>query len=165
LRIAVNVPQNLTRGVAPGVEATIRVPQLPGRNFAGSVERSSSALQTPSRTLTTEVDVPNPDGTLRAGMHADITLKIPRDKPGVTIPAEAIVFHKGEMRVAVLKDDGRITWRKVSLRRDYGRLLELDGGIDPDTRVLFGPPPDLKEDQPVERDDKPTSLPMRSAAR
>jgi RND family efflux transporter MFP subunit len=165
LRIAVNVPQNLTRGVAPGVAATIRVPQLPGRSFAGSVERSSSALQTPSRTLTTEVDVPNPDGSLRAGMHADITLKIPRDKPGVTIPAEAIVFDKGEMRVAVLKDDGRITWRKVSLRRDYGRLLELDGGVDPDTRVLFGPPPDLKEDQPVERDDKPASQPMRSATR
>lgn len=165
LRIAVNVPQNLTRGVTPGVDAQIRVPQLPGRTFAGSVERSSTALQTASRTLTTEVDVPNPDGVLRAGMHADVTLKIPRESPGVIVPAEAIVFAGGEMKVAVLKDDGRISWRKVHLRRDFGRVLELDKGIEPETPILFGPSPDLREDQPVELDDKGGNRPMRSAAR
>jgi RND family efflux transporter MFP subunit len=165
LRIAVNVPQNLTRGVIPGLDAQIRVPQLPGRTFAGSVERSSNALQAPSRTLTTEVDVPNPNGFLRAGLHADVTLKIPREAPGVTIPAEAVVFAGNEMRVAVLKDDGRITWRKITLRRDFGAVLELGGGLDADTRILFGPSPDLKEDQPVQRDDKPSGQPMRSAAR
>ena len=166
LRIAVNVPQNLTRGVSPGVEARIRVPQLPGRSFAGSVERSSVALQAPSRTLTTEVDVPNPDGVLRAGLHADVTLKIPRDKPGVAVPAEAAVFHKGKLRIAVLKDDGRVTWREIKPKRDFGRTLEVEDGIEPETRIVLGPSPDLREDQPVERDDKPAgTLPMRAAAR
>ncbi|GJD36803.1 efflux RND transporter periplasmic adaptor subunit [Methylobacterium aerolatum] len=165
LRIIVNVPQNLTRGVMPGLEAQIRVPQLPGRTFAGSVQRSSSALQTPSRTLTTEVDVPNPDGVLRAGLHTDVTLKIPRERPGVTVPAEAIVFHRGEMRVAVLKENRHITWRPIKVRRDFGRVLELEDGLDPDTKVLFGPSPDLKEDQPVDPDDRGPSQPMRSAER
>lgn len=165
LRITVNVPQNLTRGVAPGVEATIRVPQLPGRTFAGSVERSSVALQTASRTLTTEVDVPNPDGTLRAGLHADVTLKVPRGKPGVIVPAEATVFSGSKLRVAVLKGDGRITWREVRLRRDFGRVLELDDGIGADTRIIFGPSPDLREDQPVERDDGPTGSQLMRQAR
>jgi RND family efflux transporter MFP subunit len=165
LRIAVNVPQNLTRGVTPGVVAQVRVPQLPGRTFAGSVERSSSALQTTSRTLTTEVDVANPDGVLRAGLHTDVTLEIPRERPGVIVPAESLVFANGEMRVAVLKDDNRITWRKVHLRRDFGRVLELDEGVEADSHVLFGPSPDLREDQPVERDDMGSARPMRSAAR
>ncbi len=165
LRIIVNVPQNLTRGVMPGLEAQIRVPQLPGRTFAGSVQRSSSALQTPSRTLTTEVDVPNPDGVLRAGLHTDVTLKIPRERPGVTVPAEAIVFHRGEMRVAVLMENRHITWRPIKVRRDFGRVLELEDGLDPDTKVLFGPSPDLKEDQPVDPDDRGPSQPMRSAER
>lgn len=166
LRIAVNVPQNLTRGVAPGVDATIRVPQLPGRTFGGSVERSSVALQAASRTLTTEVDVPNPDGTLRSGMHADVTLKLPRDKPGVIVPSEAAIFAQGQLRVAVVKDDGRITWRTIRLRRDYGRALEVEDGVDAQTRIIIGPSPDLREDQPVDRDDGPPGQPaMRSAAR
>ena len=166
LRIAVNVPQNLTRGVAPGVDATVRVPQLPGRTFAGYIERSSVALQAASRTLTAEVDVPNPDATLRAGMHADVTLKLPRDKPGVIVPAEAAIFSKGQLRVAVVKDDGRVTWRTIRLRRDFGRALEIEDGVDAQTRIILGPPPDLREDQPVERDDGPAGhRPMHSAER
>lgn len=166
LRIAVNVPQNLTKGVMPGVEATIRVPQLPGRLFTGAVERSSVALQTASRTLTTEVDVPNPDGVLRSGMHTDVTLKIPRDRPGVVVPAEAAIFSRGKLRVAVVKNDGRITWRTITLRRDFGRALEVEDGLDAQTRIILGPSPDLREDQLVAPEGgAPGSTPMRSAAR
>lgn len=166
LRIAVNVPQNLTQGVMPGVDASIRVPQLPGRSFTGAVKRSSVALQSPSRTLTTEVDVSNPDGVLRAGMHADVTLKVPRDKPGVIVPAEAAVFDKGKLRVAVVKDDGRVSWRPITLRRDFGHALEVGDEIGPNTPVILGPSPDLREGQPVDRNDPPGgSQPMRSAAR
>ncbi len=66
LRVSVNVPQNVATGVKPGVVATIKVPQMPGRTFSGKVERSSVALLSSSRTLTAQVDVPNPDGSLRA---------------------------------------------------------------------------------------------------
>lgn len=166
LRIAVNVPQNLTRGVSPGLKATIRVPQLPGRTFVGAVERSSVALQSASRTLTMEVDVPNPDGILRSGLHTDVTLKVPREKPGVIVPAEATVFSRGKLWLAVLKNEGRVTWREIRIRRDFGRVLELDDGVEAQTRIVLGPPPDLREDQPVERDDAPAGGPsMRAAAR
>ena len=100
-----------------------------------------------------------------AGMHADVTLKVARDKPGVIVPAESTVFAGGKLRVAVLKADGRVTWRDVALKRDFGKVLELDGGVDADSRIIVGPPPDLREDQPVERDDGPKSPSMRSAAR
>lgn len=65
-----------------------------------------------------------------------------------------------------MKDDGRATWRTIRLRRDFGRALEIEDGIEAQTRIILGPPPDLREDQPVERDDGPVGhQPMRSAAR
>ncbi|MDP4025017.1 efflux RND transporter periplasmic adaptor subunit [Methylobacterium sp. NEAU 140] len=166
LRITLNVPQSATDGVRPGVEALVTVPQLPGRTFSGFVERSSVALQAASRTLTTEVDVPNPDRTLRAGLYASVTLKIPRAAPGVTIPAEAAVFDRGALRVAVLGADDRVTWRAVRVRRDFGRVLELESGLEPDARLVYSPPPDLRDGQAVERDDRGgPARPMRAAER
>ncbi len=81
LRITVNVPQNDAIGVKPGVQAAITVPQMPGRRFEGFVERSSVALNAASRTLTTQVDVPNPDRTLRAGSMPTSPSRSPGPSP------------------------------------------------------------------------------------
>ena len=64
IRTQVFVPQDEAFGVGPGVDADIRVPEIPGRTFPGKVTRIASALQPGSRTLLTEIDVPNPDGAL-----------------------------------------------------------------------------------------------------
>ena len=166
LRITVNVPQSVATGVRPGVEAAISVPQMPGRTFSGSVERSSVALLTASRTLTAQVDVPNPDRALRAGLYAYVTLKVPREQPGVMIPAEATVFNKQGLQVAALGDDDRVTWRTVRVRRDFGRVLELESGLEPDARIVYSPPPDLRDGQAVEREDRPTpGKPVQAAER
>ena len=151
LRIVVNVPQYAATGVQPGVEATLSVPQMPGRSFSGQVERSSVALLTASRTLSTQVDVPNPDGALRAGLYVYVTLKIPRPQPVVTVPAEALVFNQKGTQVAVARDDGRAEWRAVHVKRDFGRSIELDTGLSGDERIVLGPPADLRDGQRIER--------------
>jgi RND family efflux transporter MFP subunit len=150
LRITVNVPQNDVSGVKPGVQAVITVPQMPGRSFDGFVERSSVALNAASRTLTTQVDVPNPDRALRAGLYAYVTLKIPRTEASVTIPAEATVFNSSGLQVATLGDDDRVTWRTIRVRRDLGRTLELESGLSADSRIIYSPAPDLRDGQSVE---------------
>jgi RND family efflux transporter MFP subunit len=166
LRITVNVPQNDAVGVKPGVGAVISVPQLPGRTFDGFVERSSVALNAASRTLTTQVDVPNPDRQLRAGFYAHVTLKIPRSEPAVSVPAEATVFNTNGLQVAEVGDDDRVTWRTVKIRRDLGRTLELESGLAADSRIIFSPPPELRDGQTIERlKAPPESTPMRSAQR
>ncbi|GJE10613.1 MULTISPECIES: efflux RND transporter periplasmic adaptor subunit [Methylobacterium] len=166
LRITVNVPQNDAVGVKPGVEAVITVPQLPGRSFDGFVERSSVALNAASRTLTTQVDVPNPDRILRAGLYAYVTLKIPRGAPSVSVPAEATVFNTQGLQVAEVGGDDRVTWRTVRVRRDLGRTLELESGLSADSHIIYSPPPDLRDGQAIERVTPATGAPaIRSAQR
>ncbi|MGU3537203.1 efflux RND transporter periplasmic adaptor subunit [Methylobacterium sp. A54F] len=166
LRISVNVPQNASAGVKPGVEAAIKVPQMPDRTFTGSVERSSVALMTSSRTLTTQVDVPNRDGALRAGLYVYATLKIPRPAPAMMVPAEALVFNQNGTQVALARDDGRAEWRTVRIRRDYGRTIELDQGLTGNERVVLSPPADLRDDQPIERlPDPKEGKPIQAANR
>ena len=67
IRIQLYVPQDEAFGVAPGVEAIVRVPEMPGRDFPGKVTRIADALQPGTRTLLTEIDVPNPDHALQPG--------------------------------------------------------------------------------------------------
>ncbi|MCJ2084542.1 efflux RND transporter periplasmic adaptor subunit [Methylobacterium sp. E-005] len=166
LRITVNVPQNDAVGVKPGVKAVITVPQIPGKSFDGFVERSSVALNAASRTLTTQVDVPNPDRQLRAGLYAYVTLQIPRAEPAVAVPAEATVFNGDGLQVAQVGDDDRVTWRSVKVRRDLGRTLELESGLPADSRIIYSPPPDLRDGQAIERlKAAPPPTPVRSAQR
>ena len=166
LRITVNVPQNDAVGVKPGVAAVVSVPQLPGHSFDGLVERSSVALNAASRTLTTQVDVPNPERLLRAGLYAHVTLKIPRTESSVSIPAEATVFNTQGLQVAEVGSDDRVTWRTVRVRRDLGRTLELESGLSADSHIIYSPPPELRDGQSIERV-KPAPAPpsIRSAQR
>jgi len=67
IRVWVYVPQDAAFGVAPGIDAIVRVPELPDREFPGTVTRTADAQQSDTRTLLTEIDLPNPDGALRSG--------------------------------------------------------------------------------------------------
>jgi RND family efflux transporter MFP subunit len=166
LRITVNVPQNDAVGVKPGVQAAITVPQLPGKTFGGFVERSSVALNAASRTLTTQVDVPNPDRVLRAGLYAYVTLKIPRKAPSVAVPAEATVFKSNGLQVAEVGPDDRVRWRTIQVQRDLGRTLELESGLSADSQIIYSPAPELREGQAIERlKSNPEAVPLRSAQR
>jgi RND family efflux transporter MFP subunit len=87
MRIQLFVPQDAAIGVKPRIDAVVRVPELPGRTFAGKVTRTADALDPATRTLLTEIDIPNPDGTLRPGIYCTVELKVPRcsvaDRPGL----------------------------------------------------------------------------------
>ncbi|KQP96506.1 efflux RND transporter periplasmic adaptor subunit [Methylobacterium sp. Leaf117] len=166
LRVSVNVPQNLAVGVTPGVEAAIKVPQIPNRIFSGKVERSSVALLTASRTLTTQVDVPNQDGALRAGLYVYVTLKVPRTEANVVIPAESLVFNQRGTQVALAREDGTAQWRTVRIRRDLGTTIEVDQGLEGGEELVLSPPADLRDGQTIERQPPSTdSKPLKSAAR
>ena len=77
IRIQVYVPQDEAFGVEPGVDAVVRVPEIPGRDFPGTVTRIADALQPGTRTLLTEIDVPNPDGALTPGIYCTVELVDP----------------------------------------------------------------------------------------
>jgi RND family efflux transporter MFP subunit len=87
IRVFVYVPQDAAFGVAIGVDAVVRVPEIPNREFPGKVTRIADALQSGTRTLLTEIDIPNPDHALSPGVYCTVELKIPRPtRPSSCLP-------------------------------------------------------------------------------
>jgi RND family efflux transporter MFP subunit len=144
IRVWVYVPQDAAFGVAPGIDAIVRVPELPDREFPGKVTRIADALQSGTRTLLTEIDIPNPDGTLPSGVYCTVELKIPRKAPSLVVPAEALIFSRDGLQVAVVTN-GKSEIRKVRVSRDLGTQVEVDAGVKPGDRVILNPPVNLVE--------------------
>lgn len=149
LRVQTYVPQAVAAGIRAGIVAEVTVPEMPGKTFPGTVARDASALNESTRTLLVEVDVPNADAELRAGLYALVAFAIPRAVPSVTVPAEALIFDSDGLRVATVGDGDKVRMRKVSIARDFGARVELRDGLDGGERVALSPPADLADGQPV----------------
>jgi multidrug efflux pump subunit AcrA (membrane-fusion protein) len=109
----------------------VRVPEIPGREFAGTVTRVADALQPGTRTLLTEIDVANPDHALSPGIYCTVELKIPRKTPSLIVPSEAIIFNQNDLSVAVV-DNGVARIRPVGVVRDFGTTVEVNAGVRED---------------------------------
>lgn len=144
LRVSVDVPQSAAASIRDGLEAKVTVPQLPNEVFAGKVARSSVALISSSRTLTTEADVPNPDGRLRAGLYVNVTFAIPRETPSILVPAEALIFNQNGLQVAVVEKEDTIKMKPVTIYRDLGKTVELRDGLANGDQIVLSPPSNLR---------------------
>jgi RND family efflux transporter MFP subunit len=144
MRIQLYVPQDAAVGVKPGIDAVVNVPELPGRSFAGKVTRTADALDPATRTLLTEIDVPNPDGVLSPGIYCTVELKVPRVTPSLVVPAAAIVFNDEGLHVLVA-ENGIAHLRKITETRDLGTEVEVDDGVKAGDEVVLNPPVDLGE--------------------
>ena len=153
LRMAVNVPLYAADGVRDGLEAKVEVAQIPGRVFPGKVARSSAALLYASRTLVTQVDIPNPTGELQAGLYITLTLAIPQVSPAVSVPNDALIFDQNGTSVAVVETggDGRsvVRMRPVTIYRQTASNLELRDGLKGGERVVVGPAAGLRDGDAV----------------
>jgi RND family efflux transporter MFP subunit len=148
IRTQVYVPQDQAFGLRPGVDAVVRVSEIPDRTFPGKVTRIADALQPGTRTLLTEIDIPNPDGILTPGIYCTIELHIPRKTPGLSVPADAIIFNRDGLQVAVV-EDGVVHIRKISVARDLGKEVEARDGVKPGDQVILNPSVDLVEGSKV----------------
>lgn len=149
LRVSVDVPQSAAAGIRNGLEAKVSVPQLPDQIFSGAVARSSVALMSASRTLTTEVDIANPDGRLRAGLFVNVTFAVPRERPNVLVSAEALTFSQQGLQVAVVDSDQTVRMKTVTIYRDFGKTVELRDGLDAGEEVVLSPPSTLHDGSKV----------------
>lgn len=156
IRTQVFVPQDEAVGVQPGVDAVIRVPELPERAFPGKVTRIATALQPGSRTLLTEIDVPNPEGALQPGIYCTVELSIPRKTPSLIVPADAVVFDENGLHVAVV-ENGVVHMQKISIARDFGTRVEVHDGVKPGDQVILNPMLSLTEGSRVSAHGSQTS--------
>jgi RND family efflux transporter MFP subunit len=148
IRIQLYVPQDQAFGLSPGVEAVVRVPEIPGRDFPGTVTRLANALQPGTRTLLTEIDVPNPDHALTPGVYCNVELKIPRKTPSLVVPSEAIIFNRDGLSVAVV-EGGVARIHQITVVRDFGTTVEVSAGVKDGDQVILNPPVDLIDGRKV----------------
>jgi RND family efflux transporter MFP subunit len=160
IRTQVYVPQDAAFGVAVGVDAVIRVPENPDRTFPGKVTRFADALAPGTRTLLTEIDVPNPDGALKPGLYVTVELHIPRKNPGIIVPADALVFNADGTQVAVA-DNGTAHFRKVTVARDFGTEVEVRDGIKPGDDLILKPQVALADGSKVQPQAEATAVSER----
>jgi RND family efflux transporter MFP subunit len=144
IRVWVYVPQDEAFGVKPGVEAVFRVPAMPNLTFHGKVARIADALQPGTRSLLTEVDVPNPDGALQPGVYCTVELKIPRQSPALILPDSAIIFNQNGLQVAVV-EDGVARLHKITITADYGTEVEVNAGVKNGDQLILQPPVNLAD--------------------
>ena len=144
IRTQVFVPQDSAFGLKPGIDAAVHVPEIPDRTFPGTVTRIADAIQPGSRTLLTEIDIPNPDGALTPGIYCTIELHIPRKTPSFTVSADAIIFNQAGLQVAVV-ENGVVHLRKVGVVRDLGRQVLVNSGVKRGDQVILNPAVDLAE--------------------
>jgi RND family efflux transporter MFP subunit len=148
LRVQVSVPQAEAQGLVDGVEAKILAPEL-GKTFKGRVTRNAVSLDPATRTLLTEVDIPNPTGELRPGQFVRLVLDIPRVRPRVNVPAPAILFGGQGPRVAVVGKGEVIRMASIVIARDYGVSVDVEDGLSGDERVVLDPPVDIRDGRKV----------------
>jgi RND family efflux transporter MFP subunit len=144
IRTQVFVPQDAAFGLKPGIDAAVHVPEIPDRAFPGTVTRIADAIEPGSRTLLTEVDIPNPDGALTPGIYCTVELHIPRKSPSFTVSADAIIFNQAGLQVAVV-ENGVVHLRKVDVIRDLGRQVLVNSGVKRGDQVILNPAVDLAE--------------------
>jgi RND family efflux transporter MFP subunit len=160
IRVQVYVPQDAAFGVAPGVDAVVRVPEMPDRAFPGKVTRIATALAPGTRTLLTEIDVPNPDGALSPGVYCTVELHIPRKTPSVLVSADAVVFNGDGLQVAVA-ENGSAHFHKVTVARDFGTEVEVRDGIKAGDEVILKPAVNLADGSKVQPQAEPVQTSQR----
>ncbi len=149
MRIRLYVPQDAAIGVKPGVDAVVRVPEIPARPFTGKVTRIADALDPATRTLMTEIDVPNPGGELSPGIYCTVELKVPRRTASLIVPAGAIIFDRDGLHVFAV-ENGVVNSRKITEIRDLGTEVEVSEGVKQGEQVVLNPPIDLEDGSKVQ---------------
>ena len=139
LRTYVDVPQGNAPDMRVGQPAVLRIPDLAGRRFIGHVTRVANALDPASRTMLTEVQVPNPDGTLRPGMYALVDLNVIRKEPPILIPGDALVVRANGTLAAVVGPDHVVHFHKIDVGRDFGDKVEVLSGLSTGDLVVVNP--------------------------
>lgn len=149
LRVYVNVPQTSAPFIRKGMSAHIELREYPGQKFFGKVARTADVIDPATRTLLTEVDVPNPNGRLMPGSFAQVYFSVTVPTMRISIPVNTILFRPEGPRVAVIGADQHVHLKPITIGRDSGLTIEVLEGVGPEDRLVANPADSLEDGQQV----------------
>jgi membrane fusion protein (multidrug efflux system) len=148
VRVQVFVPEPEVPLITNGVPAAVSVEELPGRLFPGAVTRFAHALDPATKTMLTEIEIPNPDGDLRPGAYATVRLEVERRQNALLVPAPALLTEKAGASVFTVIG-GKAKKTPVQVGFNDGAHVEIVGGMDPGQAVILLGKQTLNDGQPV----------------
>ncbi|HUN59898.1 MAG TPA: efflux RND transporter periplasmic adaptor subunit [Candidatus Binataceae bacterium] len=149
LRVYIDTPQSLAPFIHDGTPATVTVNEYPGRKFEGHITRHPNALTAATRTMLTEIDLPNTDYTLYPGMYAMVDLKVAIPTGVPMVPDDALIFRDGQPFVPVVRND-HLKLAPVSLGYDNGVAVEVTEGITGEDMVALNVGQSAQDGEPVQ---------------
>jgi RND family efflux transporter MFP subunit len=149
IRVYVNVPEMYAPSIKRGLSAHLELTQYPGQRIQGQVVRTADAIDPGTRTLLTEVDVPNHSGELLPGGYAQIHLEVKVNNVRLQVPVNALLFRSEGLRAAVVDTNHKVHLRALVIGRDYGTSLEVLQGLEPGDWIIVNPADSIDEGQAV----------------
>jgi len=149
LRLILPAPESAVPRIHVGQFVNVRVPSL-GKTFPGRVARFANKVQAATRTMETEVDVPNPALTLVPGMYAEVNLRIEERRNALAVPTDALERVGDRARVYVVAEAGIIRFVPVTLGLETPQGIEIRSGLEDGEAVVVGRHAGLKEGQKVQ---------------
>ena len=137
LRLRMAIPEDDVRYVHEEEPIEVRVDAI-GRSFTGRVVRFTRDVNFETRTMETEIDVPNRDLSISPGMYANAQLQLATATHVLTVPEESLVLKGGQTVAYVLDADNRVHLRPVQVGLRGSKLAEIKGGLAEGDRVIVG---------------------------
>lgn len=149
LRVYVNVPQTYSPAIKIGMTASLEQSEYAGQKFEGKVVRTSESIDPSTRTLLSEVDVPNPKGKILPGAYAQVHFAASVDAPRLTVPINTLLFRAEGPRAAVVGPDNKVQLKAVTIGRDYGSAVEVVTGLTANDQIIVNPADSLEDGEAV----------------
>jgi len=149
LRIFVNVPQAFAPNVKIGLPVKVTVRGRLMDPVTGRVTRTASALDPATRTLLTQVDIPNRSRHVLPGMFVYVAFEIVPSGTRWRVPATAVVFNAQGTRVVIVDNENKLHFQQVELGRDFGMSIDVQGGLNGNEMIVKQPTVSLQEGQLV----------------
>jgi RND family efflux transporter MFP subunit len=149
IRAFVSVPEAYAPSIRAGLGAYLELTQYPSQKFQGKVARTAESIDLGTRTLLTEVDVPNHNGALLPGGYAQTHLQVKVTGARLTVPVNALLFRSEGLRAIVVDANHRMHLKALTIGRDYGTTLEVLQGIEAADWIVLNPADSLDDGQEV----------------
>jgi RND family efflux transporter MFP subunit len=145
LRIFVNVPEDYSSSIRPGMHASVHIAGYPGQAFAATVARSANAVDPSSRTMRTELDVANRTGKLLPGAYATASFQLRAPVLPLVLPSNTLIFQAAGMQVGIVDQNNKVALRNITIARDLGTSVEVISGLQATDAVIANPSDSLTE--------------------
>jgi RND family efflux transporter MFP subunit len=147
-RLTLPVAESAVPMIRLGTTVTVHVQAL-NRDFEGKVARFADSVNQETRTMHTEVDVPNANGTIVGGMYAEVKLTLAKKDNALAVPIQALNRNGSETTVLVVNSQDRIEERDVRLGMEGASQVEVISGLNPKDRVVIGSRSDFRPGERV----------------